>query len=242
MDNILVLGSSQGLGLQIASKLSRDGYNCIFHGSRSYVPNDSYNKSNYIQSDLMSCEGSDYVAKLCRERYSEINGILFCVGSGRCKEFGADYGEEMSRAFNINFFSFTRIIDSFLTYYRLPERIVCISSICGVESIGDAPVAYSVAKSSLHSFVKTVSKTSVFKNTMINCVSPGNISTGHSVWDRRMTKDPDTTISHIRQIVPVGRLGCPDDFYPIIEFLLSSKNSFTTGSVITIDGGQTNGF
>ena len=60
--------------------------------------------------------------------------------------------------FNDNFFSAVNIIEQSKKYLaKTKGSIICISSICGIETIKNAPVEYSVAKSALNSYVKLIS-------------------------------------------------------------------------------------
>ena len=63
------------------------------------------------------------------------------------------------------------------------NKTICISSICGLESIEGAPVGYSIAKSALNFYIKLISKELAEKNITINGVVPGNIIFKGSVWD-----------------------------------------------------------
>ena len=66
--------------------------------------------------------------------------------------------------------------------------IVCISSICGVETLG-APIAYSAAKAALHAYVRGMARPLGLQGVRINAVAPGNILFEGSVWERKLSAD-----------------------------------------------------
>jgi NAD(P)-dependent dehydrogenase (short-subunit alcohol dehydrogenase family) len=72
----------------------------------------------------------------------------------------------------------------------------------------------------------------------VNAVAPGNISFDGSVWARRLVDDPYAVETMLRDETALGRLGTPDEVAEVTLFLASEHARFTTGSVWTLDGGQ----
>ena len=117
--------------------------------------------------------------------------------------------------------------------------IVCISSICGSETIPGAPITYSVAKAALNTYVKSMSLPMGKAGIRINAVAPGNINFVGSVWSEKLVKDPDLVSGMLENNVPLRKLGCPNDVANLVVWLASDVADFVTGSVFTTDGGQT---
>ena len=63
-----------------------------------------------------------------------------------------------------------------------------------------------------------------------------NLPSGN--WDKKMKKNPKKIKKMIKDKVPLGRFGKPEEIANLVAFLLSSKSSFITGAEIIIDGGQ----
>ena len=118
-------------------------------------------------------------------------------------------------------------------------NIVCISSICGQEIIPGAPVTYSAAKAALNAYVKAISRPLGEEGIRINAVAPGNILFEASVWDKKMKQDPKAVEKMLSDDVPLSRLGSPEEVAALVVFLASSDADFITGSIFSIDGGQT---
>ena len=116
--------------------------------------------------------------------------------------------------------------------------ILCISSIAGVEYL-PAPTSYSVAKSALNAYVKSISFPLAKDKIRINSVSPGNIYFEGSVWSKKMEKSPDLVKSMLKDNVPLEKFGTPEDVANLVVWLSSDLSNFVTGSVMTSDGGQT---
>ena len=73
----------------------------------------------------------------------------------------------------------------------------------------------------------------------INSVAPGNIYFDGSVWFKKMKKSPKTVKSMLKDNVPLDKFGSPEDVANMVVWLASDVSNFVTGSVMTIDGGQT---
>ena len=118
------------------------------------------------------------------------------------------------------------------------RSIVFVSSICGVESLG-APVDYSVAKSALISFAKNLSL-KIAHRGRANVVAPGNVYFKGGTWDEKLRSDKIEVENMIENQVPMKRFGKPEEIADAVVFLCSERASFITGSVLRVDGGQTN--
>ena len=77
------------------------------------------------------------------------------------------------------------------------------------------------------------------KNIRINAIAPGNINFEGSVWSEKLKEDPATVNAMLESSVPMKKFGNLDDISNATIWLASEKSDFITGSVLTIDGGQT---
>ncbi len=114
---------------------------------------------------------------------------------------------------------------------RRSGRVVNIASIVGVT--GNAGQAnYSASKAGVIGFTKTVAKELSSRGVLVNAVAPGFIDTD-------MTKAlPESAREALLKLVPLGRLGLPDDVADAVLFLSSELSSYMTGQVVVVDGGM----
>ena len=109
-------------------------------------------------------------------------------------------------------------------------RIVCVSSVAAV--LGNrGQVNYAAAKSALHGAVKSLAREMGSRGITANVVAPGVIA-------GRMSAAAFDD-AQIRQLVPAGRAGAPEDVAALVAFLCSDAAGYINGQVLGVDGGMT---
>jgi len=111
-------------------------------------------------------------------------------------------------------------------------RVICISSINGQK--GQAgQVNYSAAKAGDLGFVKALALEGARVGITVNAICPGYIAT-----DMVKAISPEVLAKSILPLIPVGRLGEPEEIGRAVAFLASDDAGFFTGSTLTANGGQ----
>ncbi len=241
--NVLISGSSRGIGLGIAEKFIGSGANVTINSRNEKelkLVSDKIGKCNYVSGDVCDFE----TAKIISSKADDIMGgidILVCnVGSGSSVPPGQETLEEWQRIFSINLYSAVNLITASLSSIEKSRgSIICISSICGMETIPGAPVTYSVAKSALNSFVKSISVPYGERGIRINSIAPGNINFKGSVWEKKLENDPLSVKELLENQVPLKKFGSIDDIANLALWLASDLSKFVTGAIYAVDGGQT---
>ena len=237
----LVTGSSDGLGLKIALKLSDEGCIVVLNGRNK----EKLNKSTLLFKKKVLAVNAD-VTKLkeCKNLVDHIEknlgrlDILVCnVGSGK-SDSNHNNLEEWHRMIDLNLMSTVNVISAAdCLLERSSGNIVCISSICGQE-VMHAPLNYSASKAALNAYVKGVSRKLASKKIRINAIAPGNLMFKGSSWEKKMIENPNLVKKILENEVALGRFGTPEEIANWVVFLASSLSSFATGQIYTVDGGQ----
>jgi len=111
-------------------------------------------------------------------------------------------------------------------------RVISISSINGQKGqFGQAN--YSAAKAGLIGFTKSVAQENANKGITVNAVAPGYIGT-----EMVRAVSEEVLKSKILPLIPVGRLGEPEEVARCVVFLASDEAGFITGSTLSVNGGQ----
>lgn len=122
-------------------------------------------------------------------------------------------------------------------------RIVNISSIIGqMGNIGQAN--YAASKSGLSGLTKTLAREAASQlqrsgkleedgiGVTVNTVAPGFIAT------EMLESVPEKVLDGIKEKIPVGRLGRPDEIARAVHFLVADQSSFITGAILSVNGGM----
>ena len=86
----------------------------------------------------------------------------------------------------------------------------------------------------LEGFIKSAAVEYAKKNVRMNLIAPGFIK---SSYYNNFVKNQNNLNKWIINRTPMGRWGKPDEVSNVIEFLISEKSSYITGSTIYVDGG-----
>lgn len=234
--NVLVTGSSAGIGLEIAKSFSLEGAHVVTNSRSSTSSSFS---SKHIVADLTSTVGLSTLNNKIELEFTSGIDVLICnIGSGKSVQPGSENLAAWQDSMNINFYSTTSVIELLKNKFSKNASIICISSICGLEYIHNAPITYSVAKSALNTYVRAMSKVLGKSSVRINAIAPGNILFPGSTWDNKIKSGKESVYEMISKEVALNTIGTPEDIANIALFLASSKAKFITGAIFEVDGGQ----
>ena len=242
----LITGSSKGIGFAIAKALHSEG--CIVSLNARDEKN-LHEASRQLKGSVIAIgdvSKIDDAIRVVNESTLKLGGIdiLICsVGSGKSVAPGFENAEEWQRVFELNFWSAVNVVDSARGALRKSKGIIiCISSICGLEVIPDAPITYSTAKAALNAYVRGMAKPLGKDGIRINAIAPGNIMFPGSGWEEKLGDDPAGVMAKIQKEVSLQRFGKLEDVSNIALWLSAPSAGFVSGSIFVVDGGQSRRF
>ena len=237
-----ITGANSGLGFELLKIFNSEKKSLLSH-ARSENSKNIKQMSNHSDYQIF-CDLRDY--RQLKEEVSElkskglvVENLICNAGKSSYKVSNNDTLDNIEEGLQDNFLIAVNTINSLIELKMGLKKIVCISSICGVEEVPGAPVEYGVAKAALIAFVKLSSQKLSKQNISINSISPGNLLFEDSVWEKKMLQNPELVSLNISQNVKLNKFGNPIDVAELINFVIFSKQSFLTGSNFVIDGGQT---
>ncbi len=238
MQSVLITGSSRGLGKAIAIELAKQGYSIVLHGrtETESLLNTKKEISNHdvdVRQICFDVSDREQTRKILEKDISE-NGIYFGVvlsaGITRDNAFPFMTDTDWDQVISTNLDSFFNVIKPIiepLILSKLGGRIVVITSVSGI--LGNrGQVNYSAAKAGLIGAAKSLGLELAKRKITVNCVAPGLIRTD-------MTDEAN--MKHILPLIPMRKIGNPEDVSGVVAFLMSDKASYITRQTIAVDGG-----
>jgi NAD(P)-dependent dehydrogenase (short-subunit alcohol dehydrogenase family) len=116
--------------------------------------------------------------------------------------------------------------------------IVHLSSAAGTTSMAYG-AGYAAAKAALINLTRTMAVEWGALQLRVNAVAPGSIRPRKSGRQRFSNEETDETRKLVRDVVPLGRRGEPEDIGNAVLFLLSDMAAYITGHTLMVDGGST---
>jgi|LauGreDrversion4_2_1035121.scaffolds.fasta_scaffold01563_10 3-oxoacyl-[acyl-carrier protein] reductase len=212
--NVLLTGSSRGIGNSIKIELESKGYT-IISPSRSELDLANYDSVNKYEPP---CEIDVLINNAGINYLSDITSITI------------DKVSEMMQVNVISpMFLINKVSKSMIS--RKYGKILNISSIFGSRS-KEKRVMYSTTKSAIEGMTRGVAMDLSKYNIMVNSVSPGYVDTS-------LTKQNNTEqeLEIIKSKIPMKMLAEPKDIANVVMFLISKENTYVTGQNIFVDGG-----
>ena len=239
---IFITGSSSGIGFGLAKKFFDLGFEVIINSNNiNNLKRASrlLNNCKYFFGDLTNKRSLEKIFNKIKKEYKKIDFLVCNYGNSNFKKNHLDF----EHAFKNNFFTTVNTISLALPILKKDKsKIICISSICGVEVIKNSPLGYSIAKSAVNNYVKGLSCILSENGISINTIVPGNVMFEGSLWYKKIKKNPARVKKYIKENVPMNKFGSLDDIFNMCDFIFSKSSNFVTGSTFIIDGGQTKKF
>lgn len=236
----IITGGAQGIGRAIAEKLAGEGAKVIIvdvQEDSAKKTADEISKEKDVESlalkvDVSSSKETEEMVKKTVEKFGKIDIIINNAGITRDNLLIRMSDDDWDKVIAVNLkgvFNCSKAAAKIMMKQRY-GRIVNISSVVGL--MGNAGQSnYSASKGGVIALTKTLAKELASRNIHVNAVAPGFIKTAMT------DKLPDEAKKKLTDLIPLARLGEPQDVANLVVFLCGDDSSYITGEVISVNGG-----
>ncbi|UPK34942.1 SDR family NAD(P)-dependent oxidoreductase [Bradyrhizobium sp. 186] len=239
MHNILVTGGSRGIGLAIGKRLAGAGYSVIAAARRESdelkaAIAGSEGRLHFRACDLAVIDAIPAFAKLVREEFGAIYGLVNNAGLGTEGLLATMHNSEIEALVQLNVLS-PIILTKYVARQMMADgagRIINISSIIATTGYNGLSV-YGATKAAATGFTRSLAREVGKLGITVNAIAPGFIDTEltHNLSDEGRKR--------IAGRSALRRLPDTDDVARMVEYLLGDGGRNVTGTVFTIDAGNT---
>ena len=236
----LVTGGSRGIGRSIVKALAAEGAKVAFVYLGNQTAADSLVQEiglsggtvKAFQADVTKLDDAQRCAEEVQELWGRLDILVNNAGIIRDDLFVRLEPDDWTKVLQTNLggtYNFCRAV-AYTMMKQRKGRIINMSSVAG-ERANPGQANYAASKGAVNALTRALAVELASRNVTVNAVAPGFIETEMTEAVRNKAGDL------IKKMIPMRRLGVPEDIARVVVFLASEESSYITGQVLTVDGG-----
>ncbi|WP_066950519.1 SDR family NAD(P)-dependent oxidoreductase [Streptomyces lushanensis] len=237
----LVTGGSSGIGFAIARKFAEEGAHVFITGRHrpelDKAKDEIGGNVTTVQGDVTVSDDLDRLFRTIAKEKGRIDVVVANSGLVDPQEFGRITEEGFDRTFGLNARGTLFTAQKALPLMNDGGSIILVGSIAADAGI-EKYTTYSAAKAAVRSYARTWTKELGNRGIRVNTLSPGPIDTPIVESQTDSEEDADALRAAFTSLVPLGRMGHPEEIAAAALFLASDESSFCAGMDLRVDGGM----
>jgi 3-oxoacyl-[acyl-carrier protein] reductase len=236
----LVTGGSRGIGRAVARLFASEGARVavVYRGSRESAEQlvqeitQQGGTARAYQADVADAQAVEACVKKVEEDLGPVDILVNSAGVIRDDLFVRLEPQAWDEVLKTNLggtYNFCRAL-AYPMMRRRSGRIINVSSVAA-EHVNPGQTNYAASKGAINSFTRALAVELASRNVTVNAIAPGFIETDMSAAVRNKAGDL------LKKMIPMRRVGVPEDVAKVALFLASDDSAYLTGQVITVDGG-----
>jgi len=230
----LITGGTAGIGLATARHFAEHGAKVVISGRRNNGAEIAKEMGcHFIQADMALATDIEKLFSMATKHLGNLDVLInnAGIGGGSCVISDTDM-EAHSALVTINLQAAFHVLKLAGSHMNEGGSIINTASISGLEGeIGSA--TYSASKAALINLTKTAALELAPIKIRVNAISPGPVKS--EIWEG------DDPVEWSELVIPLGRIGEPEEVATSFHFLASDAASYITGANIVVDGGYMSG-
>jgi NAD(P)-dependent dehydrogenase (short-subunit alcohol dehydrogenase family) len=231
----VVTGGSSGIGLGIAKRFVQEGARVFITGRRQSELDKGVtaigSNATAVQGDTSNLDDLDRIYAMIKAKAGHIDVLAVNAGYYEFGSFGEITAEHFDKTFNTNVRGLLFTVQKVLPLLAERASVILTGSIASIKGFPSFSV-YNASKAAVRSFARSWIADLKGSGIRINVLSPGHIETPG--LSNLMTAEQK---AEAVALVPLGRIGTPDDLGKAAVFLASDDSAYITGIELFVDGG-----
>jgi 3-oxoacyl-[acyl-carrier protein] reductase len=237
----LVTGGSRGIGRAIVKALAAEGAKVafVYKGSKEAADTLAQEVTQAggtavaVQGDVADLQAVQGIVEKVEKELGAVNILVNNAGVIRDDLLVRMEPDAWNTVIQTNLggtFNFCKAIAYSMMKAR-KGRIINVSSVAA-EHVNQGQTNYAASKGAVNAFTRALAVELASRNVTVNAVAPGFIATDMSEAVRNKAGDLIE-----KKLIPMRRLGKPEDVAKVVVFLAGEDSGYMTGQVLTVDGG-----
>ncbi len=237
----LVTGGSRGIGRGIVKAFAAEGAKVAFVYRGSQAAADSLVQEVTqtggtilaMQADVTDAAAAQKCVDTLLEKWGRLDILVNNAGVIKDDLFIKLEPEAWNNVLATNLggtYNFCKAVAYNPMMRQRSGRIINISSVAA-EHVNAGQTNYAASKGAINAFTRALAVELAPRNVTVNAIAPGFIETDMSEAVRNKAGDI------IKKMIPMRRVGSPEDIAKVAVFLASADSGYVTGQVLTVDGG-----
>ncbi|MFE2470724.1 SDR family NAD(P)-dependent oxidoreductase [Streptomyces mirabilis] len=237
----VVTGGSSGIGFATAQQFVEEGAFVFITGRRrpelDKAKDEIGRNVTTVQGDVSVSADLDRLFGTVAEEKGKIDVVVANSGLVDPQVFGQITEASVDRIFNVNARGTLFTAQKALPLMNDGGSIILVGSIAGHVGV-EGYTTYSATKAALRSYARTWTKELKGRGIRVNVLSPGPIDTPIMDSQADSKEGADAIRAAFASVVPLGRMGRPEEVAAAAVFLASDESSFCAGMELSVDGGM----
>lgn len=239
----LITGGTSGIGLATAQEFIAEGAQVAVTGRQPAAREQAQallgENAWVIAADAGDAAGQRQLAETLSARWPRLDAVFINAGDVTHGAFGEWHEEEWDRLMNINLKGPFFLLQALLPLLANPASVILCGSVSAHIGLPTSS-AYAASKAGLLSLARTLSAELLPRGIRVNGLSPGPVRTPALDKLGLSAQAMSALQEEIKNLVPVGRMGTPQELAKAALYLASDESSYVVGSELLVDGGTKN--
>lgn len=236
----VITGGNSGIGLATAQRFVDEGAYVFITGRRQSELDAAVNKIGKnvtgVQGDVSNLQDLDRLYATVKQQKGRIDVLFANAGLGEFAPLGTISEAHFDMTFDINVKGLLFTVQKALPLFKDGGSIVLTASAGGSKGLEGFSV-YNATKAAIRSFARSWTVDLKQRKIRVNAISPGPINTPMINRVAQSEEQAEQFRKTLVRMVPLGRMGSPDEVAKAVLFLASDDSSYVTGIELFVDGG-----